>query len=351
MRTASTVLVTDDAASTAGGATWWSFTGPISRAALVAAWAKHGLAAGQLPRPHGSDVALHRAVADHRGGDVMVRQLPGAAGWAVVEESHVFDDESGRKTLAYSVALEVRRNTGDEGATPTAMSGALTFVPADHPLRAEIEAAVARHEGELSPADLGTWLVRQVRMLNGVALRNAGGFYFLPRVSLDDWRTIIAALEEAATPPVVVSLRCTVCGFDVADGCLAHPSAEIAVVKSEPASRAQVDLMPALRCDEAIGAIAAAVAQDAAASMRELRLELADSSKPLGARGLATRQARALDVLRMLSAYDELLGDALVTMKATGEALRDDIAKARQQAERSQAPQGVSQEPAAQEVR
>ncbi len=253
---ATSYVVTHEAAATAGTISYWRLSGAVSLEHLTQAWRAHNLNPKLLPHAPSDETALSRAVKEEAAKRILVRPLARRGAWAIVRET-----TSAEIILSYTTLLTVQ-------ATPAGVvytqEGA---IPAEH---AEIVARITdnctKHHGELAPEDIGTWLVKLAYDNSGVALRDTGGIYFVPRQHTAFWGQVVAAIESV--------------------------------------SGHRVFRIPAMKNSEAIDAITDAVTQEAEMIVRQMESEL----QGLGDRALATRRKACEELLAKVSAYDALLG-------------------------------------------
>jgi hypothetical protein len=270
------VVVTEDLQG-AGALTYWSLSGPMNPALLADEWE---LADELLPEPPTPAVALARAMKGSQGRHRLVRTL-GRGTHAVIAETVRGEDVDPE----YSVDLKVKLD----------VTGRPVCVPADHPAGPAIATAYQEHLKQCSAEDIGSWLCWLVRRFDGVALRESGGFYFIPPQRLDEWRAIVAALRAVS----------------------AH----------------RVHVVPAMRTEEAVEAILAAVEAEATAAATAVEQELA--GEELGLRALQNRST-SLDALQSkVARYEATLGARIEGFRERLETLRAGVAAATLRAESS----------------
>jgi len=282
------VAVTDASLDAAGAMTYWSLSGEVKHDALAAAWRAEGLDVENLPELASPRAALGRAVNEVRARHRLGRRVTG--GWAIVEET---EKEAG--TLKHEQTLHVSLT----------LTGGLTF---ETPTRGwddearklieEIRRAFERSLWNLSTGDVGGWLSSQVYRLGGVSLRDTGGFYFLPHISVEEWRQVVRALRAV--------------------------------------SAATVYEIPALRTESVLDAVLDAVEREAAAEAA--KIEAAMEAGDLGARALRSREALTSAMEQKLSRYESTLGRALPALQSRLETLRAGLASAILAAEAEAAP-------------
>lgn len=163
----------------AGALVFWRLAGALDPATMRAAWAAAGFAEAALPKLPSPAVALQRAMQGLTEKRRLSRPLPGGGAHALVDEKASTD------SLDYSVALR---------ATLDAV-GRVVVTPPDHALADTLRAAYERALNECSTSDVAEWLVAQVRQLDGVSMREGGGFYFLSPAAMAKWDRVSEILE------------------------------------------------------------------------------------------------------------------------------------------------------------
>ncbi len=272
------VAVSNELENVAGAMVWWELAGQTELAALRAAFVELQLDAKMLPRAPTPEAALRRTMRALAGKRRLVR--PTEDGWAVVNEEVVPDTTVGSSVpLEYQVELEAWL---DEGGTPA-------FKPAPPPAALfQLQQAYQHHLSFLASEDASAWLVGVAEAVQAVPLRDRGGFYFVPRFSLDAWRKYVAALGAAAD----------------------H----------------RVYSVPALSSREAVSAVVAAVSREAQEEIAAVETEL--QAGGLGARALRHRVGLTEAVEGKVSAYAELLGESLDLLTARLRDLRGTLSAA-----------------------
>lgn len=272
MKTANVVVTEDSTAC--GGVVWWLLSGLTDWGQLGQLWQAAGLAADLLPSVVSPDAALTRAMADLRAQHRLVRRLPDKSGWAVVEEIAVPGND-----LDYSVGLKVKLDAGDQlEFPPDARQNDVDLVRAAH----------LRYLSAMTTTDVSQWLVKLADGMGAVQLRRGGGIYFVPQKHMDTWRRYAAVVEKA--------------------------------------SNHQVWCIPAMRTNEAVKAVLAAVAAEAEAGAEKLEQVLGDGS--CGAVALANRADEVGGIKAKVTAYEELLGVSLDALRERLDRLRASLAAA-----------------------
>jgi hypothetical protein len=258
------------AAEAVGAIVLWRLSGDIAYSKLQDAWYERGLDDKLIPQLPSPQVALHRAVNEQRESRRLVRPLDRHEGWAIVQERASKDD------LDYRVALKVKLDIVQRPQ----------FDPDDHPLVHEVRAQYERFLNTLTQPDISVWLSRFVQKLNAVPLRDTGGTYFIPQMSVQMWKDYTAAIEVAS----------------------AHVCHEILALKSE----------------EAVEVILDALTEETRGESEKMRREL----PKLGARGLQARLERCEEQERKIEAYEKLLGTQQEKLRANLKKLKASIGAA-----------------------
>jgi hypothetical protein len=246
------IVATEEIAG-AGALTYWTLSGELDPAALAEGWEDAGLEESKLPSPPSSTVALSRAVREQQSRHRLVRKT--RDGYAIVNEKVAGND------LDYGVELHVSLDA----------AGRVTGTPAEHIAIEQVRSDYDHHLGVCTAEDIGAWLCRLVREHDGVALRDTGGFYYVPPTRLEAWKQATRLLGAVSTHKVY--------------------------------------LVPAMRSEDAVEAILAAVQGEAEAEAAQVEKELEGAS--LGERALSTRESRLHEVEAKVGRYEALLGVTL----------------------------------------
>ena len=265
-------MAVPDAVDTAGSIVWWRLSGGSDAVGLEQALIGAGVDPSDAPKRPTPREALARAMRQHQEQRLLARPLGRNKGWALVDETPV---EGG---LDYRVVCTADVND---------LGGPEVSGPPDK--IASIRQAHAEHWQRLSSNDVSGWLTRYlVPAVQAVRLRESGGIYFVPQPHLQRFRQIAGALCSA-TDHVVYQV-------------------------------------PALRSDEAVEAILAAVLLEADGEIDGMAGEL--DAGELGKRALRTREGRC-DALRLkVEAYEQLLGRSMEALRERLGGLRGSIVEA-----------------------
>lgn len=263
VKDANRIVATSVATESTGAVVYWSLSGSVNVQGLAEAWVNEGLDLDLLPSVPSAKVALYRAVKAQASKHRLVRQHP-EGGWVLVDET------SDGKDLDYNVGLRIFASANGE---------TVDFIKPDNVSDADAQAVIqaveveyARIMTEISHIDTSAWLVDFAsRVLQGVALRERGGLYFVPKAGIALLRRVKKAVEAASK----------------------HVVYEI----------------PAMHSVEAIGAVLDAMRRETAETVTELDAEL--NTGEVGARGNASRIRRCEDLAAKIAGYEQLLGTKL----------------------------------------
>lgn len=265
-------LFATDESTNAGQITYWRLDGTVDAARLRSAWEEQGLDVNLLVETPTPTTALARAMRECGERRRLVRKLEGTAGHAVVREQAHGDE------LDYEVELRVKLNA----------AGQPVCEPKAHPLAATVKTAFWRHLDELQPTDVGGWLCDLVRRVDGIALRDTGGIYYIPPSRVADWNRMAAALREAS----------------------AH----------------KVFTVPAMRSTDAVAAICDAIEQEARREAEAFENDIINTK--LRGQALRNRATRCEQVEAKVQRYEQLLGTKLEALRDKLDHLRADLTAA-----------------------
>jgi hypothetical protein len=257
------MAVPDADQATAGAIVYWNKNGLMRLDRLTAAWQEAGLDPALLPEMPTPEMALRLACHEQAERHRLVRATK--TGFAIVDER---DAEVGAiDPLRYAVRVEVTLSSikrphfaGTDWSNGT--------------LAQDIITAYDRVLDEVAPSTMSGWLVDQAYRLQGVALRDTGGFYFIPAHRAAEWRAVASAVSSAS----------------------AFKMYEIPALPSEQAVQAVLDALIAETTDK----------------LNHMTEEL---NAGISVRAMTARQEKCARMNEKLAAYDALLGDALATIK------------------------------------
>lgn len=266
------VFALDEANKNSGALVYWRLEGEVDPKELALHWQAAGLDPDLLPSTPAPSTALSRTMREQGDHRRLVRPLEERGAHALVRE------RAEGAELSYDVALRARLD----------VAGRVLVEPADHPLVARIKAAYDHHLEVCSSDDIGAWLVALVGKVDGVAMRDRGGIYYVPPSRIEAWEAMTTCLRRV--------------------------------------SNHRMFAIPAIAQGRAVEAILDAISQEAEADATKMEAELL--SDELGGRALASRVARTEALEAKVVRYEELLGSKLDTLRERLEALRANIAVA-----------------------
>lgn len=259
METAAKIIAAPGATiESAGALTYWSLTGETDHAKLSAELIDLGIERGELPPLPSPAVAFYRAV--QRQGKVQhpafrrfVRQSKKERHtYHIVDETE--DDAGLNLGVNLKVALKVGNVVHGQGDDPSGLTEQIT--------KDYMRALVT-----LTHNDVSAWLTKRVNDCDCLSLRPSGGFYFIPRTSLQRWRKIVRALHQ--TTPFRV--------FEI----------------------------PAMPADETVDAVVDAMLREANAEIEQVQADVQGGE--LGAKALTTRARRCEAMAQKVERYETLL--------------------------------------------
>lgn len=266
--------------SACGLITMWSCSGEVTVERLTTALDTAGSKA-VAPDAPSALVALNRAVAGvaKELGHLDVHHKARGE-WAIVGKGLETTDAEGKKIMAYPISCTAKVEKGTDGAEDV-----LTI---EGQGANKIREAYHRAKGLLAPSDIGNWLCEKVAKLGGVALRDRGGVYFVPRGEpTRKWNLIAAALKAC--------------------------------------SKHRVHVIYSMKSADAVEAILAALTADT----NDVCAKINEDIAKLGEKGLKNREAEVADRFALIDVYEGLLGQKLDDLRAAAESTRAAIATAR----------------------
>jgi hypothetical protein len=203
VRAAQGLVVTSVEGQFTGAMTYWSLAGSVDRTALVDAWNAQGLDVELLPKESSEKTALHNAMKKHATKKRLLRKHPDG-GWILVDEKTVSDGE-GKHKPDYSLGLRVRLEKDAEGKCKLIANRPENF-PAEEAglilkaVRAEYDLALS---GKIASTEISMWMTNLVvGKLAGVALRETGGMYFVPKKHTETLKKVRAAFAACSSHTV-----------------------------------------------------------------------------------------------------------------------------------------------------
>ncbi len=275
----------EEATASAGAATYWELHGDLALDKLKEGWEVAGLSEEWLPEKPSAEVAFRRAMLELAGGDIEVEMVDSTGEWLLSSREEI-DGLPVRTPLA--------KWKLDNGA-PVQTFGADSMLH---------EVLVLTFEGEkqrVTSTDVSKWLRWMVEdLLDGVALRSAGGFYYVPPMHTELMRRVKHLVRSAS----------------------AHT----------------VHLLPMLKNEDAVESILHNLEQSSADSVKRLMKVLeenADGNGPLGYRRLKTLAGEAEAMKAKMDRYAKMLGAAVPKIADTIETLSAGLFAASSKAERA----------------
>ena len=254
------VATQDLPADVTGCIVWWRLQGNIDLAALAAVWDANGLHSDWLLEGPSPATALRRAVNELKGDRRLVRPLKlsdGAGGWAIVSE------EQQGAGLQHKTELVILTDS----------VGRPRCEPKDHPEASRVQREYLQRLEQVEPGDIGPWLCKLLERIDGIALRDRGGVYFVPRDQVETWRLIVDSLR--AVSPHVISQ------------------------------------VPAVKGEDAVAAFLDAALQEARDTCTKIMNDLAcpeGQEHGIGKRAIESRLATLNHAREKLARYENLLG-------------------------------------------
>jgi len=266
------VVVENSSISSVGAVSFWRLDGEIDRVKLAEEWAAAGLDPAWLPAPCSAKVALSRALARMKGdGRSVVTLKDGGHALTTLRDTA---SEAVASRVAASVDLVVKLATSASGEHVLAID-----LPTDDETaeRAAIEVRRlwSHYRAAVVATDVSVWLADIVSKLDAVGLREGGGVYFVPATTVAQWRKIADAVSRSSS----------------------H----------------RISQLPAMRSDDAVAAVLAALEDEAAAHVAKMD-EILTASE-VGARFLRSRIRDTDAVASKLERYEALLGAKLDMIK------------------------------------
>jgi hypothetical protein len=270
------VAVEQEMADAAGILVYWSLCDSVYLEDLRDALSNEGLESW-LPEPPTLETSAHRAAQTCAGSGkgsrrMLVRPLRRRGAWDIVEET-VEKQDDGKDKLNHQALVRVEIEQTDNGKQ-------LKVGPFRHSdLRPTTQALVDRIrrltpalQGMLSSTDISSWLLSILdKRVSAVGLRQRGGIYFIPRDQVETWHHVVGALRAISS----------------------HQLFEI----------------PAMRSDEAVEAVLAAVRREAQEKLQQMEDYLCGDK--VSTRGI-NAWTRDLEKIREKTArYAALLGEEL----------------------------------------
>jgi hypothetical protein len=173
-----------------GEITYWRASA-VDGGALDTALVNAGVSERLMPGCIAPETALLRALDTVKRERVKVFKVKDGV-WVVKAEQPTSDGADVEHVKLCTVTMERSVTTGELAPEVTGNAS----------YRNEILAAYGAARREYTGSDVGAWLAECVRALQGTALRDRGGVYFVPRTSVATFDTLIAAAKACGAATV-----------------------------------------------------------------------------------------------------------------------------------------------------
>ena len=281
------LVVVEDHQGSSGAIVWWALKGECRLSLFRSVWENDGLDPRLLPAPPSDLVVLQRALADVKTASQEVRELKKSLAFEI-ETTWVGDDEaSARETVQHAKDARVTLDP-DTSRELTDRLAIEVLSPKGQHLEAALLARIPAVVGQLNAVDISGWLVRFAVNLHAVSLRDRGGFYFVPRDLVDEWRQMTQILSSI--------------------------------------TQHKFFQLPAMDSKEAVDVLLQVVQAEAKEAMVELQTYLAGTP---GTRGLNAWEKRLTELKNKVEHYTDLLGRSLPDFATQEQSLRAGISMAR----------------------
>lgn len=249
-------------ASVAGAVTYWSLSSETDFTKLVRGFDPLGYL-DAIPIPHDGSQALKSALNKtfsnrQNGRMVRARKNPDENGFEIVQETR------GENKNKYDMLTNIR-----------VKDDVVSMFPSDDKLLETIQQAYLYQKMILDLNQVGTMLVNIVERLDGRTLRPRGAIYWLPEISLVDWKKIAGVVEGSS-------------------------------LTNNPNS---VFLLRTLFDNDAVRAVKDAVIRDIQEKANSIHLQVEE--KNLGERAFRSRARDAAELHNRIQMYEAILGETL----------------------------------------
>lgn len=260
--------------------TFFRWAGGVPKDAMFKALEDAGVPKEMWPNEPSDNTCLKRAFDEvATGRRSLIRPLKKGLGWSlVIEDEEQLDLENAVHGSAHNVEL-----TGKVYMENHVMS--LVLTPETHPMvplvRAEFE---KQRELFQCSADLSVWMTQHViPWCHGVAARDRGGFYYVPKPEgVERLRSVAAAVHGVSTR---------------------------GGSRNRLESGGKIYLIPSVQQDDLMEAILDAIIEEADKVCIDMQEKLVTGD--LGRRALATQNDRAKQLENKLKKYENFLGQSL----------------------------------------
>lgn len=282
------VAVADETEAT-GAVTYWRLEGTVNHAALCDALTAAGLNLTFFPPKLSAEAALARGMETFKGnGSVfagrktLVQKHKKSNSWAIGTMAEKETDEGFGFTNACRIFLdEEGKIQGRQLEDPT-----FTYTKLNETVEAA-EVAYVVALTHLNTVDISAWLVSLATKLSGVALRDRGGIYFIPKTHTETLKKIQTVLKAISNNILYT--------------------------------------IPAMKSAESIQAILDAVTSEISDEITAIESELNDET---GRRVIKNRIDEVSAMVKKVAGYEELLGLKMPAVAAKLSAITEKLGKA-----------------------
>lgn len=266
-----------DIGKTTGTIALWETTSDFALQKVIDAFASIGIG-DAAPRPRTALAALRAGLHALYGRATGQRIAPLGDGYAVLTETV----NEAEKTITTSQGLTAWLERHP-------LTGKMVLAVNDEALRADVEAARTQAATEVDGASVSDALVGACERMGGVALRRAGGVYWLPESATGRWETLAKGIEA-----------------------------------SSAGGRARCYSVKTSGDPESVRAIADAFVREADALVASVEADMADG---VSGRAALTRAAKMADLHALAEEYEKTLGIALAAVKGRVETAQGKAAR------------------------
>jgi hypothetical protein len=274
------ISVITDTNGTCGAVVFWTLQGHVHILDLRSVLEEAGLGDLVPQAPSNAEALRRSADAAARGKSVLIRSVQRGRWEAFAQNvSADADEDGGARLRLTSLALGGTDldDVGPDGAEGWRVRS--TDGLAGQAFAESVSNGFQFHADHLDASDVSSWLIRCAKAVGAVALRKAGGFYFVPADALPKWRQVVAALKLC--------------------------------------SRCDVHEIPAQRSEECVQSVLSALREEADQAMRDAEEYLEGDVK--SSRGVATQRDKIAALKAKLKRYASLLGAGLEDIEARTE--------------------------------
>ncbi len=275
----------------AGTIIMWTMRDETHLSFLAQHWAGAGLDPDLLPSMPSAATALRRAVGELRESGRTVQPFGRGNGLAVVRVKTVM--EGGEEELEFETLCKAKLDKVER-----------LVVKGNPKLCLEIEEMFEHYQETLETIDLSSWLIKLIEgRLDGVAMRESGGVYFVPSTKLAELDAIVDALKAA--------------------------------------TQHSFYRFPCLRSEDAVQAIIDSIAAQAEAELRLMQKEMTEEK--CGALGWKNRVAKVGVIEDKVARYEGLLSLDLDKIRERLDEVRAELTVAIIKAEQAEAKEDGTQ--------